>query len=192
MDENESYLNFFNGFSKINLNSEVRTIPTDDLSSVINSTENIISDAKCDHDEVIIILPPLNPLITIGIYIAACLKQIRVIAHASDLKSTPEHFTIPSFPFIKPTKKEQIILTQIIKHERINSKGLLKIIKNDGHYDKFSGNSTDADLTSKEETALRQIRRILVNLERLGSVNKEKNGKYLTWASTAFGKLISK
>jgi len=185
MNKDDSYIDSLTKF----LITDVMPIQTEDHGLVVSSAKNIISDAKKSHKSVIVFLLPSDTIINVGIYVAACMEKVKVLAPTSD--SNLKCLQLSIFPFVNLTKKERIILTQIIKHERINSKGLLKVIKNEGHYDKFSGNSTDADLTSKEETALRQIRRILANLERLGSVNKEKNGKYLTWASTAFGKLIS-
>ena len=184
MDESESYTNLFN---KLGLITDVRPILTDDVSLVLSSVANLISDAKNDHDNVSVLLLPSDPLITTGVYIASCMEKVKVLTIVSDFEM--KCLTLPLFPFVNLNENERFILIKIIENKEVSTKKLFNIIKKEGYCDRLCSRYSNKP-TAKERSAMRQLQRILNKLEKTKLIGKEKGGKCFTWNSTSFGKSI--
>ena len=183
MHEADSYIDLFN---KLGLITDVKPILKDDVSLVVGSVANLILDAKKDHDVSVLLLPN-DPIITTGIYIAACMEKVKVIAPVSGLEM--KYLTLPIFPFANLNKNETLILTKIIENEEISTKNLFDIIKKGENSNILCSGQYKV---VKERSSLRHIQRILNKLEKMELISKEKRGIYFIWKSTPFGRLIFK
>ena len=179
LDEEKSSLNLLSNFG---LNTEVKQISKNDMGAVISSVIQIILDAKKDYDNVLVVLLPSNPVITVGLYVAACLEKVKVQTITSEVQS--ESLALPVFPFVNISKCEIFVLKIITENGETNKKRLLNAIKKE-----------DNDLfisicNSKEESALRNLHRVLTRLEEIGLLNKRRKSKCFVWSSTSFGNLV--
>ncbi|ODS39709.1 hypothetical protein BEH94_06895 [Candidatus Altiarchaeales archaeon WOR_SM1_SCG] len=180
--EDRHYKTLFDNFG---LSTVVKSIPTDDVNSVIGSVAGIISDVKRDHDEVSVLLLPSEPVIVVGTYIAACIEKVKVHAPVSypDMKCC----LMPLFPFVELNETERFVLAKIIIKREIDTKNLFEIIKEEEKCDMLYSESSG---THKDDSMLKCLRRILNKLEKRGLLSKEKKGRYFVWNSTVFGKFI--
>lgn len=188
MDESESYMELFN---RLGLTTDIRPILTDDTSLVAGSVANLISDVKNEYDDVSVLLLPSDPVIMAGMYIAACMEKVKVIAPVSDLEM--KCLTLPIFPFANLNKNEMFVLTKITENEKITTRNLFESIKKEENYDLFCSRESmtiKTKETVKERSVLRHLQRILSKLEEMELISKEKKGKYFIWQATRFGKLI--
>jgi len=174
LDENESYRDLFNNFKLI---TDVKPIAIDDLGLVINSVANIISTARSDHDDITVILPPSDTITNVGIYLAACMEKIKVLAPGSDYEM--DCLTMPLFPFVSLNENEKFALAKIMENTQISARNLLMRMKKEGYYQQL-----------KEISALRHLQRTLNRLEELELISKEQRSKYFVWSPTGFGKLV--
>jgi len=182
MDEDESYKDLF---TELGLITDVRPIIKDDASSVVSSAAGLISDAKKEHDDVSVLLLPANPVITTGVYIAACMEKVKVLTPVSDVEM--KHLAIPIFPFANLNENEIFVLKKIMEKEEIGARNLLDIIKKECSKILFPEKPGKV----KEKSELRYIQRILNKLEKMGLIEKEKKGINFVWKPSSFGKLIS-
>jgi hypothetical protein len=177
IDGDESYRDLFNKFE---LASVVSPILMGDINAVVKSVGDIISKAKDEYDEVSVLLPPEDPVIITGMYIAACTNNVKVVAPLSE--SGLQCLNLPLFPFVNINEDEKYILEKVVENGEINTRNLIKVMKKDnGHNPVF-----------KEKSASRHVQRILNKLEKTLLVNKRKSGRYFVWSSTSFGKLMAK
>jgi len=166
--------------------TEVRPISTKDISLVVSSILNVISDAKNDHDDISVLLLPSNPIVVIGMYIAACVEKVKIFMPTPDFET--EYLTLPFFPFVNLNENERFVLTKIGENGEINKKNLFKIIKKEGRCDMLC--SRNSAPTSNEESLLKNLQRILNRLDETGLASKRRGGRYFLWSSTSFGKLV--
>jgi len=183
VDENEFYLNLF---TEAGLITDVRQILTGSVSLIIMSVADIISDAKKEYDEVSILLLPSDPVVTIGMYVAACMKKVEILTGVSafDMKC----LTLEPFPFINLNENEEFILIKIMENKEISTKNLFTTIKKEGYCNRLC--SRYSEPTVKEISAFRYLHRTLNKLEKIGVIVKEKIGRHFIWRSTSFSELI--
>jgi len=180
LDNERSCSNLLKGFG---LNTDAREISKDDISEIISSVIQVISEAKKEHDEVCVVLLPLNPVITIGVYVAACMEKVKIYTIISEFQA--EHLPLPVFPFVNINGCEKLILTKIIENREIGKKRLLKIIEKEGNGDVLSSRPG-----SMEASVLRNMQRTLDKLEKMGLLSKRRSSRHFIWSSTSFGRLV--
>ncbi|PKP53124.1 MAG: hypothetical protein CVT90_02410 [Candidatus Altiarchaeales archaeon HGW-Altiarchaeales-3] len=177
-------------FNRFRLTPEVKPILTEDISLIVSSVANIISDAKNKNDDISVLILPSKPVISIGMYIAACMENVKVFTPISDFEI--QCITLPLFPFVKLNGTERFVLAKIIENDSINTKNLFAKIEKEYYNMMYLSNSKNSVSTNEEGTAFRQLHRILNKLEKMKLIKKEKRSKNLILNSTTFGKLISK
>jgi len=180
LSNEKSCANLLNGFG---LNTDTMEISKDDISAIISSVIQVISEAKKEHDEVCVVLSPSNPVITIGVYVAACMEKVKIYTIISEFQA--EHLPLPVFPFVTINEIETLILAKIIENGEISKKRLSKKmekVENEG--------VTCSRPDSKEASVLRNMQRMLIKLEKNGLVRKKRSSKHFVWSSTSFGNLV--
>ncbi len=182
MNEEESYKNLFDRFG---LATEVRPVLKDDVSLVISSVANLISGAKNDGGDVSVLLLPSDPVIMTGMYLAACMEKVKVMAPISDIEM--QCLTMPLFPFADLNEAESFILKKIIESHEISTQNLLALIKKEGRFGMLCSAQAKKD---RDRSALRHLQRILEKIEKMELLSKQKRGIQFIWKSTQFGKLI--
>jgi hypothetical protein len=183
MDGNESHTNILNKFG---LATDVRPILKDDISLVVSSVANLISDAKNNHDDVSVLLLPSDPVITTGVYIASCMEKVKVLISVSDFET--KCITMPLFPFVNFSENEKFILTKIMENNEINVRDIFEKIKKEGRCDALCSRNYEPEV--KERSLVRHLQRVLDKLEKMGLITREKRGRHFVWHLTSFGKLI--
>ena len=184
LDKDEEYMDLLN---RLRLVADVRPILTDDVSLVAGSVANIISEAKEEYDEVMVLLLPTDLMTAIGTYIAACMENVKVLTPLSDFEM--KHLTLPLFPFVNLNENEKFVLTKIIENDRTTTKNLFAKIKKD-YCSMLYSNPGNSNPRNKERSAFMRLHRALNKLEKIKLINKEKRGKNLILSSTSFGKLV--
>ena len=180
LSNEKSCANLLAGFG---LNTDTMEISKDDISAIISSVIQVISEAKKEHDEVCVVLSPSNPVITIGVYVAACMEKVKIYTIISEFQA--EHLPLPVFPFVTINEIETLILAKIIENGEISKKRLLKIIEKEGNGDVL-GSRPD----SNECSVRRHVQRKLDNLEKIGLLSKKRSSRHFVWSSTSFGNLV--
>lgn len=184
MNDEESYKALFDRFG---LATDIRPVLKDDVSLVVSSVANLISDAKNEGGDVSVLLMPSDPVIMTGMYLAACMEKVKVMAPISDLEM--QCLTMPLFPFADLNETENFILKKIIENREITTQTLFSTIKKEGSFGMLCSSQSKKD---RERSALRHLQRILDKIEKMELIKKEKKGIQFMWKSTQFGKLIFK
>lgn len=126
--------------------------------------------------------------IGIGMYVAACMENVKALTHRSDFEM--QFLTLPLFPFVNINENERFILAKITGNLGTGTKNLFAKIKKE-YCGMIYGDSKNSDSADKEKSAFRQLHRTLNKLEKMKLIRREKRGKNIMLNSTPLGILIS-